>query len=81
MAATNPQTLFAEAKCYVCDGVTMVQALKLALLARTLLVLDPAANVSSAYLVEYGKCFLCFGETNMGDLLELSLLDLISQAV
>jgi len=33
MADTDPQTLFAQAKCYLCLGITMAEALQLALLA------------------------------------------------
>ena len=31
---TDPQTLFDEAQCYICQGVSLAQALELALLAR-----------------------------------------------
>lgn len=80
MPATNPQTLFEAAKCYLCQGVSQFQALKLALLARTLLVIDPAADTSASSLLAYGKCFECFGMVSAGDLMELSLLDMIDQA-
>ena len=31
---TDPQTLFTQAKCYLCLGITMAEALQLALLAQ-----------------------------------------------
>jgi hypothetical protein len=82
MPATNPQTLFDEAKCYLCAGldVTTARSLKLALLARTLKALVPDADTSVAALLEYSKCYACYG-ASIAELLELALLDQISQNV
>ena len=79
MPATNPQILFAEAKCYICEGISEVHGLKLALIARSVVVLDPTANVTPAALIAYGSCFNCFGMLSIGDLMELSLLDMLAQ--
>lgn len=79
MAAIATSTLLSEAKCYLCAGITLVEALKLALLARILLAADPAADTSFSALVEYGKCYTCYG-ASLYDVLELALLDQISQA-
>jgi len=81
MAATNPQTLISEAKCYDCFGqVSLVQGIKLALMARTLTAMNPSADTSADALLAYANCYNCFSNATLGDLMELALLDQISQA-
>lgn len=77
--ATAAQDLFDEANCYVCFGASTVEALKLALLARTLVALDPTADVSADALMSYGSCYRCYDASNVA-IMELALLDQISQA-
>jgi hypothetical protein len=79
---TDTQTLIGEANCYFCFGqVSPAQGLKLALLARTLLALSPAADTSPQALLDYAKCFACFTEGTFAELMELALLDQMSQAL
>jgi len=73
-------TLYDEAACYICVGVSEVQALTLALLRRWLLSLNPAADTTPDALLQYGACFRCYTEGNIGDLMKISLLDQISDA-
>lgn len=76
----DPDTLYEEAKCYICRGLSEVEGLTLALMARWLLVLDPAADVTPEGLEAYGSCFRCYAGASLFDLYQLSLLDQISQA-
>jgi len=79
MAAIDPNVLLEEVKCYACtDGVSTSQLLKLALLRRQLVALDPDADVTLDGLVEYAKCYACLGMSTY-DILELALLDQIAQ--
>lgn len=79
--ATDPNILLAESVCYQCYGpLTIGQQLKLALLRRAVLAADPVAATDAQSLVTYGTCFACLG-LSMGDLLELSLLDMLAQAL
>lgn len=74
----DPQILFSESKCYACLGITQEQALRLALIARSVVALDAQADVTPAYLLDYAKCYACYGFST-GELLELALLDMFSQ--
>lgn len=81
MAATDANTLLAEAKCYECFGpLSMSLLFRLALEARMLKALVPGADTSPQALITYGKCFNCYG-ASYGELMELALLDQISQAL
>lgn len=77
--ATAPQDLLSESECYVCFGASTVESLKLALLARTLLALDPTADVSASALMSYASCYACYAGSD-AELMELALLDQIAQA-
>lgn len=80
MAFIPTGTLLDEAKCYMCFGmgISIAKALKLALLARTLVALVPGADVTAPTLLEYGKCYGCYGASSY-QLIELALLDQIAQ--
>lgn len=79
MAATAPDILLEESKCFAClTGIQLAQRLRIALQVRTLLELDPAADVTPAGLVDYAKCY-CSVAKRQSDLVELALLDQISQ--
>lgn len=81
MAAINPTTLDSEAKCYYClTPATPAKAYKLALIARSLVAVDPAADTSVAGNLEYGKCYGCLGMSEF-EIVELALLDKLSQAL
>ncbi len=81
MAATNPQTLFTEGKCYECNGpLTPAMIMRLALEARILTTLVPGADTSASALLAYASCYSCYG-ASLGELMELALLDQISQAL
>lgn len=73
--------LLDEGKCYACYGeLSVAQIITLALDRRALLALDPDADVTPEGLITYAKCYLCFTQGNFFDLVELALLDKISQA-
>lgn len=82
MPATSTQTLFNEAECFACLGpVTDAQLLRIALLVRTLVALEPAAEVTPQALETYGRCYQCLDGVSQADAVELALLDQISQVV
>lgn len=81
MAATAPDILLDESKCFAClTGIQLAQRLRIALQVRTLLALDPEADVTPAGLVAYSACY-CSVAKRQSDLVELALLDQISQAL
>ena len=71
---TDPQTLLTAAKCYVCEQVSIAQALKLQLLADISLAHNPANQVDPQSLLSQAKCFSCFSNASIGKLMELALL-------
>lgn len=80
MAASNPQDLANEAKCYECLGpVTTAQLYRLALERRSLLALNPAASTSAQDLLTYAQCYACMPGVSQADAVELALLDQIYQ--
>lgn len=82
MAAADTQTLLDEVKCNQCYGMLSVyDMLKISLLTRTLLALDPMAATDSQSLIEYAKCFNCYGPLSIGQMMELALIDQISQNI
>lgn len=82
MAASDTQTLLSEARCFTCFGeVSITQALKLALLVRTLIAVNPTADTSAPALLAYARCYACYSTASLGDLMELALLDQISQSI
>lgn len=70
--------LFSEARCYLCLGMSVAQALKLAFLRRWLLVLDPAADTSPSALTAQA-CLICASGGSIAEMLEIALLSLISE--
>jgi hypothetical protein len=79
--ALDPNVIYAEGRCYNCYGpVADFQLLKLALLRRTLLGLNPSADTSPEALLIYGSCYNCYSNGSEYDIMELSLLDQIAQA-
>lgn len=82
MPALSPNTLLAEANCFACFGaVSSVQMIRLSLLARILLALNPVAATDPQSLLAYAKCFNCFSNASLGDMMELALLDQIAQSI
>jgi hypothetical protein len=79
MPAIDAQTLINEVACYNCTEATMTQLLKVALERRILLVKVPTASVDLQSLVNYAACY-CLNGLPQIDLVELALLDQISQA-
>lgn len=80
MAATPFQDLLDEAQCYACySDASIADLLQLALMARTLTALDPAADTSPSALLVYAQCYLCLG-IGLTDGMKLALLDQIAQA-
>lgn len=70
--------LYEEAKCFLCYGITQAQALKLALLRRQVLGLDPDADVSPETLLLNASCYNCYANGSVYDLFELALLAIIA---
>lgn len=59
-----------------CYGLSQSQMLKIGLLKGILAKLNPAIPTDNPSLLQYGKCFQCFG-MSIFQVLEMSLLDLI----
>lgn len=74
MNATDPQSLLSSAQCYICQGVSTAQALKLSLLAKISLAHNPLNKVDPQSLLSQAKCFACFSNASIGRLMELALL-------
>lgn len=74
MAATTPQALFAEARCFCPLTSEAYQTMKLVLLSQILTGLGITMTLPE--LMEYGKCYGCLGLTP-AEQAELALLDLI----
>jgi len=71
---TDPQSLLESAQCYVCQGVSLFQALKLSLLAQISLNHNPANKVDPQSLMAQAACLNCYANTSIGRLMELALL-------
>lgn len=71
---TDPQTLLSSAQCYVCEGVSIAQALKLSLLAKISLAHNPLNKVDPQSLLTQAQCYACFSNASIGKLMELALL-------
>lgn len=81
MPATPTDILISEGRCYSCFGsLGIVSILRLALMARAVLAADPEADVSPQALITYGQCYACFGLSE-GEIMELSLTDMLAQAL
>lgn len=78
MAAAIPSELFEEVRAF--GTLTAAETLRLALLRRALLAVDPAAIVDPSGLTAYGACYGCLGLT-LPELFEISMLDQLSQAL
>lgn len=74
---SEANTLYAQGACYACLGLSLQETLTLAIEREWLLLLDPAADTSVQALLDYGSGFHPYG--SLFDVLELSLLDQISQ--
>jgi hypothetical protein len=72
--AADPQILFDEAKCYNCfSPASTADLLKLALLSRYVKSLDAMAATDLQSLLDAGRCYACYGMTEV-QVLILSLL-------
>lgn len=81
MAATPFQTLLDEAEIYASFGaIGTAGLLRLALMARAVLAVNPAADVSAQGLMTYGQCYACLGLSSQ-EIMEISLMDMLSQAL
>ena len=78
MAATDSQSLFTQANGYTGYGMSMYQALKIALLVQIAQAHNAAADVSPQGLITAGKCFSCFANADVGKIMELQLLVIIA---
>lgn len=75
MAATDPQSLYSQGKCYLCFGtLSDYMILKLALLAQISVAHNPANQTDPQSLLTAGKCFPCFSNASTGQIMELALL-------
>lgn len=71
-----------ESDCYECFGPNdyTLRLMELALLKKILLKLDPTATTDPQSLIDDAACFNCFGSTTLEQLMELVMLQKISQA-
>lgn len=76
--ATDAQTLLTQSKCYLCYGMSIFQAMKLALLAQISVAHNAANNTDPAYLLSQGSCYNCFSNPTTGQIMELVLLQQIA---
>ena len=74
MAATSPQTLFAESACFCAVTSNAYETMKLALLSS--IVQSLGITMTIPELIDYGKCYACLG-LSTAQTAELALLDLI----
>lgn len=74
------QTLYDEAKCYACYGLSESEALTLALERRWALKVNPAADVTPEGLLVSSACYACYTNGNLFDLFELALLNIVAEA-
>lgn len=72
--ATDGKTLLAQGKCYLCLGITPVQAAKLSLLAQISTTKNAANKTDPTSLMTQAAAFRGLGDVSNYDLLELALL-------
>lgn len=75
---SDPQTLISEGHCFACHGASTFEIMKLALLARVSLLVDPANDVTPQGLLAAGQCLECYGMVSTPKLMELVLLTQIA---
>jgi hypothetical protein len=76
--ATDAQSLLTQSKCFSCYGISLFQAMKLALLAQISVAHNPSNNTDPAFLITQANCFDCFSASDVGQLMELVLLQQIA---
>lgn len=79
MPATPTQELFDETSCF-CFSMGTAQRMRIGLEMRSLLAIDPGADVTAQGLLDYGACYCSLGLSE-ADRVELALLDQIAQGV
>lgn len=78
----DTQELFDETECFGCVGpVSTAQRLRIALELRSLLIIDPDAEVTPEALAEWATCYTCLDGVSQIDGIELAILDMLSQAL
>lgn len=77
---SSPDTLFEEAKCFTCRGLTLAEALKIALYRRWLLAVVPTATVTPESLEAYASCFRCYTGGSLYRLYKMAILDQITDS-
>lgn len=75
---TDLQTLMSASKCYVCQGVSSFEALKLSLLSQISKASNPANQTDPQSLLTQANCFTCYSNASIAQLMELSLLNQIA---
>lgn len=78
--SADTATLYTEAKCFSCYGITSAQALILALLREWLLALDASADVDPNSLLAEGKCLPSCASASLYQTFFIILLDKIKTA-
>lgn len=81
MPASDAQTLLSEVACFCSEPVPIADQLRLALEIRSLIAVDPAADVTPQGLAEYAACYQCQDGVSPFQATELAVLDLLSQAL
>jgi hypothetical protein len=76
--AIATDTLMEEGKCYACFGpLSTYEILKLSLLRRIALTVNPSADVSAQGLLNTTNCYACLSMSTF-DLLKLALMNIIN---
>lgn len=82
MPATSAELLFEETACFGCVGpMDTAQRLRIGLELRSLIALDPDADVTPQGLADWATCYSCIDGVSQADAIELAILDQISQAL
>lgn len=81
MITTDPQTLFTQAACYDCYGISEAQRslMELALLAQIVKAKSPSTPTDPATLLAAANCYTCYGAS--AGALQLMKLALLAQIV
>lgn len=81
MPASDTQELFDEMECICVWPMTDAQKLRIALELRSLLAVDPDAEVTAQALETWAACYTCIPGVSQADGIELAVLDMLSQAL
>lgn len=76
----DAQSLFTQARCYECLGLSAYQVMKLGLLAQISTNANPENATDPTSLISQGRCLGCAANANIGQIMELALLTQIANS-